>query len=111
MSFIKNMSDDEFKNVCNLSQNFDYAKNNLDKCWIPSIITSNSKNSEFNEEFILNNIKYFEPYLKFLFLNKKDFSDEFLMKIFTKQNYTELKLAHKQFNPQKDFKKFDNLFY
>ncbi len=105
------MSNNEFENVCKLSQNFEYAKNNLDKCWIPTVITFNTKNPDFNEEFILNNIKYFEPYLKFLFLNKKQFSDFFLMKVFTKENYIELKLAHKQFNPQKDFKKYDNLFY
>ena len=111
MSLIKNMSDEEFRNICNLSKNFEYAKNNLDKSWIPSLIVSNNKNPDFNEEFILNNFKYFEPYLKILFLSKKDFSDNFLMKVFTKQNYSELKSAHKQVNPFKDFKKYDNLFY
>ena len=111
MSLIKNMSDEEFMKICNLSRNFEYAKNNLDKCWIPSVIVSNGRNPDFSEEFILNNFEFFKPYLKIVFLNKKEFSDNFLTKVFTKENYSELKTAHRQLNPFKDFKKYDNLFY
>ncbi len=81
---IKNMSDKEFSELCELSKDFNYVKNNLDKCWIPVVINNLYNNSNFTEEFILMNLNYFNPYLKDLLLKKKDISDDFLSKIFTK---------------------------
>ncbi len=68
-------------------------------------------NEKFMEEFILNNYKLFIEHMKFIFKFKKNLSDEFLEKVFTKNNYSELKMTRKLLEPFRNFKKFDDMYY
>ena len=49
--------------------------------------------------------------MKFIIKFKKNLSDDFLEKVFTKNNYSELKMTRKLLEPFRNFKKFDDMYY
>ena len=97
--------------LINYSRNWDNMENNLDKCCISTSVQEFVNDNRFSEKFIINNITYFEKYIKFIVKNKKDLSDDFFNKIFTKANYSELKMTRKLLEPYRNFKYFDDIFY
>lgn len=93
------------------SRDWKNVETNLDKCSIQIVLNEFLNDEKFTEEFILNNFKFFNEYMKFIVKFKKNLSDEFFNKIFTKNNYSELKMTRKLLEPYRNFKTFDDMYY
>ena len=87
------------------------VSNNIEKYNIQSVLYIFINDDRFNENYILNNMVHFEPYLKYIVKHKKQLSDEFFEKIFTKNNYYDFKCTRRLLEPYRDLKKFDDKFY
>jgi hypothetical protein len=108
---LSKLPSEEIETIIINSGNWDFVKNNIEKCYPQIIIDKFINHIEFNEEFILKNIAIFQDYLATILNLKKYITDDFLIAIFNKSNYSQLKMARKLKEPLRDFKKFDELFY
>lgn len=92
-------------------KNRDFIFQNLDK-YSPTIFVHFYVDDEmFTEEFILNNIEYFDEIIEMIIKRKKILSDSFFKAVCTKLNYSRLKTTRQLFEPFRDFKQLDDLFY
>jgi hypothetical protein len=93
------------------SRDWKNVETNLNKCSIQIVLNQFINDEKFTEEFILNNLELFNNHINFIVKFKKNLSDEFFTKIFTKNNYSELKMTRKLLEPFRNFKTFDDMYY
>ena len=108
---LSKLPSEEIHTIIINSGNWEFVKNNIDKCYPQIIIDKFINHPEFNETFIINNISIFREYLEIILKLKKEITDAFLITIFNKSNYSQLKMARKLKEPLRNFTKFDDLFY
>jgi hypothetical protein len=97
--------------LINYSRDWKNVETNLNKCSIQIVLNQFINDEKFTEEFILNNLEIFKNHINFIVKFKKHLSDEFFNNIFTKNNYSELKMTRKLLEPFRNFKKFDDMYY
>jgi hypothetical protein len=90
---------------------FNYVLTHLDEFNPFDVIYLYKNNKEFNEDFIIQNLSYFQDNIIQIVKFKKELSDDFFVKICSKKNYLELKCTRQLLEPFRDFKTLDNLFY
>ena len=106
-------------NMCNYNTEF-IKKHINDKNFVfnnflhfpPIVLINCYVNDElFTEKFILDNIKYFNEVIELIVRRKKNISNDFLIAICNKSNYSKIKTTRQLFEIDRNFSTLDNLFY
>ena len=91
--------------------NKDFVFQNFNKFPPTALVHWYVDDEMFTEEFILENIKYFNEVIEMIVKRKKILTDSFFKAICIKSNYSRFKTTRKLFEPFRDFTHLDDLFY